>query len=370
MPSISQCSIEDVISQSPGVTRLNVQDLVSNSPSILICAAGFETRFDAVARLVLSSGLRLRQVILVTLASNTEKDRENCAKLVAMLSPISDRPPVVINGDASGFVEELRSLVMMEDADNRDAAHVLFDTSVAANRLILRTLQVLLESDCELTIGYTEAEIYHPEQTEFETNETAWTSDESLGTEMGVQEITRSNEYPGEHLDALSNVVVLLPNFRHERSAAVISQTDAALLNRATDDVVWILGRPHLEKDVWRREAMRKINRIGDDAKVLEASTFDYRQTWALLESIYQERWETSNLTISPLGSKLQAVAVTLFCFRHSDVRVLFSTPKKYNTEQWSDGVRESWQISFGDVGDFASRVREPGRLRIEGFGC
>jgi hypothetical protein len=113
---------------------------------------------------------------------------------------------------------------------------------------------------------------------------------------------------------------------------------------------------------------MKKINRITDGAKVLEASTFDYRETWRVLESIYHDHWANSNLTISPLGSKLQAVAVVVFCVRHSDVRILFSTPSRYNVKQWSAGVRDTWRLSFGRIGDFVSRALEAGCLRLEGF--
>jgi len=275
---------------------------------------------------------------------------------------------VVIDGDSGDFQSQLATALGIDGGQGSGTIHVLFDISVAANRLCLRALDVLLKSKCELTVAYTESTTYHPEQADFEANEAVWTSDDSLGTEKGVEGIRPSDEFPGEHLDAASNVIVLLPNFRHERSSAVISHVDPALLTRSTDDVVWILGRPHLDKDIWRRDAMRKLNRISEEAKVLEASTFDYRETWRLLESLYRERWETSNITVSPLGSKMQALAVTLFCLRHPDVRVLFSTPQQYNTQQWSEGIRDVWRVSFGDSAEFFGEICDAGSLQLEGF--
>ena len=113
---------------------------------------------------------------------------------------------------------------------------------------------------------------------------------------------------------------------------------------------------------------MRKINKITDEAKVFEASTFDYRESWRVLEQIYSECWEGSNITLSPLGSKMQAMAVTLFCIRHPDVRVLLSTPQQYNSQQWSEGVRDLWRVSLGSAREFVNAILRAGTLQLEGI--
>ncbi len=113
---------------------------------------------------------------------------------------------------------------------------------------------------------------------------------------------------------------------------------------------------------------MRKINRITDEAKVFEASTFDYREAWRILEQIYSECWEGSNISLSPLGSKMQALAVTLFCIRHPDVRVLLSTPLQYNSQQWSEGVRDLWRVSLGSAREFVNDILRAGTLQLEGI--
>jgi len=368
MPQITQISIDEIVSLAPLVEVIDDATWNVSPPNAFICAQGFEDRCDAIARLLVSRNVRLKSVVLITLNSNSKEDEENGRRIVEMLAPLATRAPVLINGDDSTFSRQLKDALgggeFIEDEEN----HILLDISVAANRACIRLLANCLEFDCQLTVGYAEAATYHPTSEEFKNDESVWMSEDSLGTEKGVEDISPSEELPGEHLEAASNVVVLLPSFRHERSAAIVSHVDPALLMKTSDDVIWIVGRPHLEDDLWRRDAMRRLNRIADDAKVCEASTFDYREVWRILESIYNDRWEASNITLSPLGSKLQAIGVTLFCLRHSDVRVLFSVPQQYNRKQWSHGVRDLWRISFGSGRSFLSRVRRAGEIRMDGF--
>lgn len=368
MPQITQIPIDDVVALAPRVELLGDVSL-NASPSIaFICVQGFEDRCDAIAKSLASKGVRLDSVVVITLNSNSDEDVANGRRIVEMLAASVTRDPVFVDGDDSCFQRRLREALGGDEFVENQRNHILLDISVAANRACVRLLASCLEFDCQLTVGYAEADVYHPTVEEFNENESTWMSEDTLGTEKGVEDISPSEVFPGEHLEAASNVVVLLPSFRHERSAAIVSHVDPALLMKTSDDVVWVLGCPHLEEDLWRRDAMRKLNRIASDAKVCEASTFDYREVWGILESIYDDRWEASNITLSPLGSKLQAIGVTLFCLRHSDVRVLFSVPKQYNRKQWSHGVRELWQISFGNAREFLSNMRRAGAIQLEGF--
>jgi hypothetical protein len=368
MPQISQIPIDEVLALAPQVEPFGNAWLTEHVPNAFICAQGFEDRCDAIAKALESLDVRLDAVIVVTLDSNNEEDTENGRRIVEMLTPLSTRQPVLLNGDEPCFKQRLMNALGGNEFVHDVKKHILLDISVAANRACVRALTSCLEFDCQLTVAYAEAEVYHPTIEEFSKNEAIWMSEDSLGTEKGVEDISPSEEFLGEHLDAVSNVVILLPSFRHERSAAIISHIDPALLIKPNDDVIWVLGCPHLVEDLWRRDAMRKLNRIVDDAKVYEASTFDYREVWRIFESIYDAKWETSNITLSPLGSKLQTIGVTLFCLRHPDVRVLFSVPKQYNRKQWSHGVRGLWRITFNSGREFLAAARHAGTIRLDGF--
>ena len=111
---------------------------------------------------------------------------------------------------------------------------------------------------------------------------------------------------------------------------------------------------------------MKDINRIGDTDNQYEVSTFDYKETMQILERLYTKKSEEHTITVSPLGSKLQALGTALFCYIHPDVRVIFSTPKEYNAAQYSDGCKNIWALDFGNLHELRGNLNEVGKLRIE----
>ena len=111
---------------------------------------------------------------------------------------------------------------------------------------------------------------------------------------------------------------------------------------------------------------MKEINGIPESGRQYVVCTFDYKDAISVLERVYVERAETHSITLSPLGSKMQALGVALFCHMQPDVRILMSTPKEYNAIQYSDGCRNVWCIEFGSLRDLRAKLEEVGTLRIE----
>ena len=121
-----------------------------------------------------------------------------------------------------------------------------------------------------------------------------------------------------------------------------------------------------MAENQWRLDAMKMINVVATDAPQVEVSTFDYKDTLSVLGRLYWERWESHNITLSPLGSKMQALGTALFCHMHPDVRVVLSTPIDYNAIQYSDGCRDTWCIEFGSLVELRRKLDEVGTLMIE----
>jgi hypothetical protein len=126
------------------------------------------------------------------------------------------------------------------------------------------------------------------------------------------------------------------------------------------------LGVPHLLEDSWRIEAMRTINEIGPEMPQYEVSTFDYKECLGTLEQIYLGAQDSSNISLAPFGSKMQALAGCIFCHLHPDVRVIFASPKAYDASQYSKGAKATWEIDLGRVGTLMGRLRNVGQLVIE----
>ena len=272
-----------------------------------------------------------------------------------------------VEADTPDFPTNLRALIELAVSEAEEKPpRVTIDISVTANRLLLRCIKVLLEYKICLRVVYSEAAIYHPSEEEYERNAAQWKEEGLFGLERGVGDVMPSIDHPGTALDPLPDSLILFPSLKGDRSKAVVSSVDPSLLQEPGGKVVWLLGIPHLCQDQWRLAAMKQINGIGENTRSFEVSTFDYKDTLQRLESLHAELSEKSRITLSPLGSKMQALGTALFCYMHPDVRVILSTPKEYNAAQYSEGCKDVWTINFGSLEELRRNLDQVGTLHIE----
>ena len=367
MANIIKRQLSDVLGTLPPLEHLNLTKLGSEAQEdLFLCALGFEPRCLNLPDSLRAVGYTAFRAVYFRYATNLDDNSVNLPTLESHLRTISSKVEMM-DADTADFPNKLRSLLelTMSEAQGRPP-RITLDISVTANRLLLRCVKVLLEYDICLRIIYSEAAIYHPTKSEYSQEPSKWGSDDMLGLERGVNEVLHSIDHPGQGLDPLPDCVILFPSFKSERSKAVISFVDPALLANPSGKVCWLLGVPHLDEDIWRLDAMMTINGIGDADKQYKVSTFDYKETMQILERLHAEKSEGHTITVSPLGSKLQALGTALFCYIHSDVRVVFTTPKEYNAGQYSDGCKNIWELAFGNLDELTEKLNEVGRLRIE----
>jgi len=268
--------------------------------------------------------------------------------------------------DSDEYTQQMRSVIESLDGGDGEAPCVTFDISVAANRVILRVLRILLDSNVYLRFIYTEAAIYRPTKEEYEAEPQKWI-DNLDGLERGVEVVGVSSDHVGQHLDSLPDCVMLFPSFNVDRSEAVLSFVDPALIISPGERVVWLLGIPHLTENLWRLEAMRDINKLrGESVPQYEISTFKYKETLERLHAICEERWRSHRFSLSPLGSKMQAVGAALASFMHPEIRVILAVPREYNASRYSHGAKEIWELEFGDMAKVCRTLGSVGTLMID----
>lgn len=367
MPKIHKCQLGDVLPTLETIAPLVPQSFASAPiDDLFLCVLGFEERCLTLPSQLRNAGYKARRAVYFKYSTNLDDNAVNLPELESHLRDIAKNiEPLEV--DAADFPSRFRKVLdlLMSEAASRPP-RVTLDISVAANRLVLRCIKVLLEYNISARIIYSEAAIYHPTREEYERDPGSWEKDNLLGLERGVSDVMPSIDHPGDVLEQLPDFVILFPSFKAERSQAVISFVDPSLLTNPGGKVVWLLGVPHLEEDQWRLDAMKKINGISQEAPQYNVSTFDYRETLRILESLHNKMAERYRITLSPLGSKLQALGTALFCYMHPDVRVIFSTPKEYNAVQYSKGCKETWQINVGPLGDLCRQLEHVGTLRVE----
>lgn len=367
MAKLAKCLLADVVPILETISVLEKRALVTaTSEDLFLCALGFEPRCLTLPNCMKDVGYRARRAVYLKYATNLDDNTINLSELENNLSVIapSVEPIEADMPDFPGRFRGLLDLVMSESSVKPPS--VTMDISVMANRLLLRCMKVLFEYGISLRIVYSEAAIYHPTEEEYEKDPSKWEKDDLLGLERGVSDVTPSIDHPGQALDPLPDCLLLFPSYKAERSKAVISFVDPSLLTSPGNKVVWLLGVPRLEQDRWRLNAMKKINEIGPTARQYELSTFDYKETLRVLDTIYNEMTDRYRITISPLGSKMQALGIALFSYMHPDVRVIFSIPKEYNATQYSEGCKGVWKIDFSDLAQTRAKLDLVGTIRVE----
>lgn len=366
MARVVQRQLADILGGLPSIAALDVGRLGTLTDDLFLCALGFEHRCLTLPGRLKECGYRARRSAYIRYATNLDDNNVNLPELENHLRIVS--PDVAaLDADTADFPNRLRALLesIMREAPAKPPS-VALDVSVMANRLLLRCMKILLEYGIRARLVYSEAEVYHPTRREYEQEPAKWAGGESLGLERGVSDVVPSVDHPGHSFDQLPDFLILFPSFKAERSKAVVSFVDPSLLANPADKVVWLLGVPHLAADRWRLDAMKEINAINEGIPRFEVSTFDYKETLQVLEGLHVAKSERHTITLSPLGSKMQALGTALFCYMHPDVRVIFSTPKEYNAVQYSEGCKAVWEIDFGSLSELGRSLEDVGGLRVE----
>jgi hypothetical protein len=370
MPKLRMCELADVLGRLPELGRFKPESggVLPRMVDLFICALGFEPRCLTIPEVLAQHGYQARKVAYCEYATNPEDNTANRSRLLSSLESVSTDVQG-IQADHLSFTSRIRDL--LQEARGIAAAPtpiILVDVSVMANRLIMKLMKALLEGEGQLLLLYSEAAVYHPTLDEYRSAPNQWSSDSSLGLERGVSNVSVSEDYPGFHVDQLPDCILLFPSFKGERARAVISKVDPALTvgGADKDKVVWFLGVPHRDDNAWRLAAMREINAVGEDAIRCDVSTFDYRDALQKLEEVYLRRAGHYRFSLSPMGSKMQAIGAAMFAYLHQDVAVVFATPMEYNAAQYSDGCADKWTIDFGKLAELRGALDMVGTLSVE----
>jgi hypothetical protein len=88
---------------------------------------------------------------------------------------------------------------------------------------------------------------------------------------------------------------------------------------------------------------------------VNKASTLDYRESFEILAKIYNEYCWFYRITISPTGSKMQALACALFKMCCPDVHIEYPTPESYLVGSYSSKeIKGIHCLEIGSLKKFA----------------
>ncbi len=341
----------DLESAALGLPTLKPLSIRGAHYDVGIFPLGFEDRCLALADRCVKDNVTIDRKVVVIYPGNAKDNETNWPQLSESLGKIPG------NGVERVSVQDMRSWVLNDSHLGESGSRVIVDTSGSSNSLTMRLVWAFLERDVSLTLGFGEAKQYFPLEPATKRP-----------TARGMSGLDVSVEHPGLQSGYSRDSVILVPGFDKDRARKVLNWVDPVLLTSAYDQVTWVLGVPHLKKDRWRVDELRAIHELGDNSpwhNVTLCSTFDYLESWRTLEAIYQDRKSDDRFTLSPMGSKLQAIGSALFCHSRSDVRVVFSLPKSYSTKAYSFGIRRLWQLDFESTQSLRTTVESVDSLEV-----
>jgi hypothetical protein len=332
---------------------------------LIICVLGFEERALAMPAELAGSGTAVGATAVVRYLTNPEDNERNWPAMRESLLQLDDGEPAKLQA-GSRLARDLRALV---DGLPQSRPRVAWDVSVASNDLIVDGLAALIDCDVELTLLYAEARDYRPSREEFENERERFVGDGQMGLDDGVLEVEVAGEFPGAHSPRLAHELICFPGFSRDRVRSTISKVDPEwIVTPERAPLVWMIGRPPHADLQWRTAALRAIHDVdsyGAADDVHELNTLDYRETLQVLDKHYGWRGGEVNLTISALGSKMQAVGIALFCTARPDVRVIFARPELYNAGAYTGGIRALWRLPLGPTVELKDSLRRVGTLEI-----
>ena len=331
--------------------------VVENSRfDLYLGAMGFEERTAEAATSLARRGIRVEKAFLFEFDmyhAATTKRREAYERATEQLT--SGKPYRPINAPVSVpdpiFSERFGEILKSSTASQ--PIKILFDVTSCPSLVLSQVLTFLFNSNCDITILYSEAAEYYPTKDEWESGKVKPFGAMVQGPFAGVRFVAKPPVLQADDIGELPILLVLFPTFNTERTAGVLADLEPA-------ERIWLFGEPH---DLTRHSFRIDMEKLfaapnihpGDKWSLL--TTFNYRKTLLALASIYEENRFRYRVVTMPHGSKMQTLGVNLFCTVHQASEVL-ATPKTYNPDRYSRGCIEVWGLHLGETQSLVDKLR------------
>jgi len=343
------------VSSLPNILPISQFVKPGYSFDLYIGAMGFEDRTTGAAKALVKSSVRVSNAAIFEFDiyyKANERSRSEYERL--LLSLTSGRPQRPMNAPIAAldtlFPERLSGL--LNTISRSGCPRVLFDITSCPSLILAQSLYVLLNRSCDLTLLYSEAEVYFPTYVEWESGQVKPTGSRVQGPFAGVRFVAKPPILQADDIGELPILLALFPTFNRERTDGVLADLDPAVR-------IWIFGQPHLAENEYRVEMAKwfaaPVMTPGDPWALL--TTFDYRQTILALSAIYSQYRFRNRIVIMQHGSKLQNIGVGLFAAAHQ-VSMVFAMPKEYDTNRYSSDCCEVWALPLGNTETLISALR------------
>lgn len=317
-------------------------------PALLV-SEGFEERSLGILQILARRGVRLPRLVIGRYANDVDLNKKYRARFGELAEAVAPRAWIVVeNHDNGDWVRQALEAIA-EPA-------VALDITGLSSRAIFGALDALSCAKADAALMYSEAAHYWPsvedwveiekERTpEFRSaNALADRADESDWLYSGRNfHVDLIESHEGYDVAGTTALVAFLP-FKAGRLAAVMSHAEYS-------EYVFIAGRPRLPANLWRLDALKRINGVVTrEWPVVEMSTFGYREVLRQMAALLFSSDSISHrcdIHLAPMGSKLQTIASWALSRITHAVTMVTGTPSRYFPDKYSKGIGASWFFPF-----------------------
>lgn len=310
---------------------------------VLILCAGFEDRALAVLQQQTTYGNAHFTVLIMQYRPYIKENRyieikELCNKSALNLIELTyDRQ------NPAGICDKILSLLSSVDGK------IYIDISAMSRLLIVQIIVSLCRSNHsfdDVVILYSEASEYPPREEEVSFAIAESESDyvyRTMFISSGVLEVTVVPELSSVGVQGQPIRLVTFPSFNIDQLAALRAELQPSSFS-------FIHGKPHLPQNAWRLEAIKKLNHTEQvmQREEMNASTLYYEETLKCLLDIYSKHGVMERIIISPIGSKMQSVAVGLFKAFIDEIQIAYPTPRTFVfPREYTKGVHAIYRLNL-----------------------
>jgi len=238
------------------------------------------------------------------------------------------------------------------------ASRAVVDISTMSKLAIMLELHVCRDLGLDTLVLYAEAREYGPKEAEFQQAKTDNAIHRpTLQVFTGVHGVVRVDSLASVAMQGHPTAAIAFMSFNNTLTQVLLNTVYPSRLLLAN-------GRP--PKHSWREEATAwihdQVRREWEADNPLDegdasrgplpkrvVSTLDYRETLALILSIYWRLSSTHRILLAPAASKMGAVGCYLAKALHPDIHIEYPSPDGFLPE-YSAGVGDVWSVELGPL--------------------
>ncbi len=323
---------------------------------VLISAGGFEDRVLAIPSILTKESPPEGLAIVLEYLPHDEKNR-----LDEVVTALRQRCAQVETEKYDLHHPEGFDQILTDRLYSLKACAVCLDISGMSRLAIMIIADVLREMNLPLRIVFAEARDYAPSEEEFESAKKG--DEQHLPTSFihtGIHDVLHVRRLSSVRMQSNATLLIAFDSFNEALCQALINMINPSRF-------ILINGLPPRDELLWREEATKYVHQFlrkewnieDDNVPVKTTSTLYYAETYELLTSLYWRFSTEHRIIIAPTGSKMQTLGSYLMRAVHEDVHLEYPAVSGFFGDKYSRGVREIWEIDFGNMGDFISRLRQ-----------